>query len=146
MNSMKAHSIRIFTATEGDFSFIKEFIQQFDLDNRDLHYHQFIVAKINNDIIGFGRIRKHKGCDEFCSLGVLEPYRQLGVAKLLIEARIKLATQPIYMCCIIPQYFEKMGFQCVTEYPAEMLDKLNYCTNSLVVEESYVVMKYAGTQ
>lgn len=129
-------------ATEQDFSFIKEHIRIFDLDNRDLHYQQFVIAKLNNNIIGFGRIRKHATCDEFCSLGVLNEYRQLGVAKLLINARIKLATQPIYICCIIPDYFKKLGFEIVTEYPTEIIDKYNYCTNSLAVEEPYVVMRY----
>jgi hypothetical protein len=41
------------------------------LDDRDLHCHQFLVAKENNELVGFGRIRRHNGCDEFCSLGVL---------------------------------------------------------------------------
>lgn len=141
---MNANSINIAPASIDDFPIITHYIKQFDLDNRDLHYHQFVVAKMNDEIIGFGRIRKHNGCDEFCSLGIIEEYRQYGVAKLLIEARIKLATQPIYMCCIIPDYFEKLGFSIVNNYPPEMLDKLNYCTNSLVVPEPYVVMCYEG--
>ncbi len=137
-------TIIIREAKESEFPIIKNHIQQFDLDNRELYYNQFIVAIINEKIIGFARIRKHKGCDEFCSLGVLNEYRNLGVAKLLIEARIKLGTQPIYMCCIIPHYFEKMGFKITNEYPIEMQDKLNYCTHSLIVEDPYVVMRYVG--
>lgn len=103
---------------------------------------QFLVVKENNELIGFGRIRRHKGCDEFCSLGVLEKKRFNGIAKLLIEARIKIATQPIYLVCIIPNYFKKLGFVIVREYPDEIADKLNYCTSELVVPEEYVVMKY----
>lgn len=135
-------TIIIREAKESEFSSIKKHIHHFDLDNRALHYNQFVVATINEKIIGFGRIRKHNDCDEFCSLGVLNEYRNLGVAKLLIEARVKLATQPIYMCCIIPHYFKKMGFEITSEYPSVMQNKLNYCTNSLVVEEPYVVMRY----
>jgi N-acetylglutamate synthase-like GNAT family acetyltransferase len=109
-----------------------------------LHYHQFLVAKQNDTLIGFGRIRKHHGCDEFCSLGVLESKRFKGIAKELISARIKIATQPIYLACIIPDYFESLGFKIVENYPIEMADKLNYCTSELVVPEKYVVMKYIG--
>ncbi len=137
-------AIIIREAKESEFLTIADYIQQFDLDNRELYYKQFIVAIINEKIIGFARVRKHKDCDEFCSLGVLDEYRQLGVSKLLIEARIKLATQPIYICCIIPHYFEKMGFEITNTYPNEMQNKLNYCANSLIVEESYVVMQYKG--
>ena len=95
-------------------------------------------------MVGFGRIRKHQGCDEFCSLGVLEEKRFHGIAKALIFARIKTATQPIYLVCIIPDYFEKLGFKVVNDYPPEMADKLHYCTSELVVPEAYVVMKYEG--
>ena len=132
--------IRITRAIEPDFDFIKRHIQLFDLDNRDLQVQQFLVAKFHNDIVGFGRIRKHKGCDEFCSLGIIEAYRHQGIAKTLTLTSIKLSTQPIYLVCIIPEFFEPLGFISVTEYPAEMLDKLNYCINELKVPEPYVVM------
>lgn len=107
-----------------------------------MYCNQFLVAKHNNELLGFGRIRKHKGCDEFCSLGVLESKRFKGIAKELILARIKIATQPIYLVCIIPEYFESLGFVIVNEYPPEIADKLNYCTSELLVPETYVVMKY----
>lgn len=112
------------------------------MDDRGLSYYQFLVAKENDKLVGFARIRKHSGCDEFCSLGVLESHRFNGIAKLLVEARIKIATQPVYLVCIIPDYFKKLGFFVVNEYPAEMADKLHYCISELVVPEEYVVMKH----
>lgn len=135
------NDIRISQATNNDFDFIKEHVKKFDLDDREMNYAQFTIAKRNAKIVGFGRIRKHNGCDEFCSLGVLEDDRFNGVAKALIEARIKIATQPIFLVCIIPEMFEPLGFKVVTEYPPEMQNKLDYCTSELVVPEPYVVMK-----
>ena len=132
--------IRITRAIEQDFDFIRQHIQLFDLDNRDLQFQQFVVAKLQDAIVGFGRIRKHKGCDEFCSLGIIEPDRNQGIAEALILARIELSTQPIYLVCIIPEFFEPLGFTIVTEYPPEILDKLNYCISELTVPEPYVVM------
>ena len=132
--------IRITRATEQDFDFIKKHIRLFDLDNRDLQFQQFTVAKLNDEILGFGRIREHNTCSEFCSLGVVEAYRKQGIAKALILDSIKQLLQPLYLCCIIPELFEPLGFVIVKGYPSEMLDKLNYCTNELVVEEPYVVM------
>ncbi len=118
------------------------FINLYALDNRDPHYSQFLVAKYNNTIVGFARIRKHKGCDEFCSLGVVEKNRFNGIAKQLIEARLKIATQPIFLVCVIPNYFKKMGFVVTKNYPPEIADKLNYCNSELNVPEKYVVMTY----
>lgn len=143
-NSASIKTLQIHNASETDFELIKQLIHEFDLDNRDLQCSQFLVAKENDELLGFGRIRRHKGCDEFCSLGVLEAKRFNGIAKELILARIKISTQPIYLVCIIPDYFEKLGFKIVMEYPPEIADKLHYCTSELVVPEKYVVMKYVG--
>ncbi len=132
--------IQITKAIEQDFDFIKQHIQLFDLDNRDLQFQQFVVAKLDHNVVGFGRIRKHKGCDEFCSLGILESYRHQGIARALTLVCIELSTKPIYLVCIIPEFFEPLGFTIVTEYPPEILDKLNYCISELTVPEPYVVM------
>jgi N-acetylglutamate synthase-like GNAT family acetyltransferase len=77
-----------------------------------------------------------------CSLGVLTKERNKGIAKLLIQHRIKNSTQPLYLVCIIPELFTPFGFKIVTEYPTEIKNKLDYCIHDLVVEEEYVVMKY----
>ena len=79
-------------------------------------------------------------------MGVLEDYRQLGIAKALMLQKIKLATQPIYLCCIIPDYFTQFGFEITNHFPQEIQDKLQYCTSALAVEEPYVVMKYSGAK
>lgn len=115
------------------------------MDDRCLEREQFLVAKYEDEILGFGRIRKHNGCDEFCSLGVVESKRFKGIAKALILARIAISTQPIYLVCIIPEFFESLGFEIVTEYPYVMQDKLDYCMSELTVPEPYVVMKYIET-
>jgi N-acetylglutamate synthase-like GNAT family acetyltransferase len=76
----------------------------------------------------------------------LKKKRFNGIARALIEARIKIATQPIFLVCIIPDYFKKLGFKIVTQYPAEIADKLNYCNAELMVPEPYVVMKFVGNK
>ena len=136
------YSENIYKASSDDFDLIKKLIQQFELDDRDLHCNQFLVYKKNDELLGFGRIRKHNGCDEFCSLGVVESKRSTGIAKELILARLKIATQPVYLVCIIPEYFKPLGFEIVKDYPPEIANKLDYCTSELVVKEKYVVMKH----
>jgi N-acetylglutamate synthase-like GNAT family acetyltransferase len=143
---LKNPHIQISKAIEQDFDFIIQHIKLFDLDNRDLHFQQFVVAKLNDNIVGFGRIRKHNGCDEFCSLGIIEAFRNQGIAEALILTRIELSTQPIYLVCIIPEFFESLGFTITTEYPPEILDKLNYCICELTVPEPYVVMTFKRNQ
>lgn len=126
-----------------DFDFIKDCISKFELDNRELQIEQFLIAKNQqSDVLAFGRIRAHNGCDELCSLGVVEGERLKGIGHLLSSYLIKNAKQPLYLVCIIPQFFEPLGFKIVKEYPLELKDKVNYCHGELTVPEEYVVMKY----
>ncbi|MBA3681998.1 MAG: GNAT family N-acetyltransferase, partial [Bacteroidetes bacterium] len=100
-----------------EFIFIKDHIEKFELDNRDLQNEQFLVVKDNNEITAFGRIKKHNSCDELCSLGVIEPKRLKGIGKRLSFDLIKKSLQPLYLVCIIPQFFEPLGFKIVNTYP-----------------------------
>lgn len=131
-------------ATESDFEQIKKLILQFELDDRDLQCHQFLVAKENEELLGFGRIRTRENCSELCSLGVTEPKRLQGIGKQLVHKLILNSPQPLFLVCIIPEFFVPFGFKVVSEYPAAMVEKLDYCTSELIVPETYVVMKFEG--
>jgi len=119
-------------------------IQRFELDDRELDYQQFLVAKENDELLGFGRIRQRDDCFELCSLGVTEPMRLKGIGKQLVKALILKSSNPLFLVCIIPEFFTPFGFDVVSEYPEAMQEKLNYCTSELVVPETYVVMKFVG--
>jgi N-acetylglutamate synthase-like GNAT family acetyltransferase len=112
------------------------------LDNRNLCKDQFLVAEHLDRLVGFGRIKNHENCSELSSLGVVEPKRLQGIGKKLVEELILKSNQPLYLVCIIPEYFVPFGFKIVKDYPKELGEKLNYCTNKLVVKETYVVMKH----
>jgi N-acetylglutamate synthase-like GNAT family acetyltransferase len=135
-------SIHIVSPDEEDFILIKEYISRFELDGRDLSQEQFLMARNADGLLGFGRIKTHEGCDEYCTLGVIENLRSKGVGKAICNAIIGASKQPLYLVCIIPEYFIPLGFKVVSEYPLQLLDKLNYCTSSLAVPEEYVVMRF----
>lgn len=126
-----------------EFQVIKDYIHKFELDNRSLNNEQFLVAKQGYQIIGFGRIREYEGCSELCSLGVIEPERNKGIGRSLTNHLVKIAKQPLYLVCIIPDFFKPFGFVETNDYPFELQDKLEYCTSELVVPEPYVVMRYS---
>ncbi len=114
------------------------------MDDRELEQHQFLAAKEKNELLGFGRIRVRENCYELCSLGVTEPNRLQGLGKKLVSDLILKASGPLYLVCIIPGFFTPFGFKVVSDYPAEMQEKLDYCTSELIVPETYVVMKYVN--
>lgn len=106
---------------------------------------QFLAAKnLDNELIGFGRIKHHDNCDELCSLGVIESQRYKGIGRYISSNLVQVARQPLYLVSIIPSFFERVGFNVVTEYPLALKEKLEFCTLELSVPEPYVVMKYYG--
>lgn len=138
-------TIQIVPASQGDMPQIIHGIKQLMLDDIDLKREQFAVAKHNDSIIGFGRIRNYPDALEICSVGVLQEERNRGVGDLLVQELIKRAKgAPIYVVCIIPEFFKRFGFKETAVYPDSLKPKLEYCKGTLggcEEGQEYVVMK-----
>lgn len=134
--------MRIKEPSAQQFEDIIRLIGQFELDDRELLSTQFLAAVSANTLLGFGRIREYAGCSELCSLGVVEPQRHKGIGSQLVQRLLQSAQQPLFLVCIIPEFFEPLGFKTAREYPPELAQKLDYCREALSVPEEYVVMKY----
>lgn len=143
VNSSLAYSgaFTITTCNDIHFEKIKEYIAQFELDNRELKAEEFLIAVSGDELLGFGRIREYNDCSELCSLGVVEPHRFKNIGTDVTKSLIRKAKSELYLVCIIPVFFERLDFAVVDEYPSALKDKLNYCIGSLVVLEEYCVMK-----
>jgi len=129
------------TPNTQEFEQIKQFIQEYELDNRVLNAEEFIIAIRDQILVGFGRLRKHEDCIELCSLGVIANKRRQGIGKEIVCKLIKRAKGKIYLVCIIPDYFILFGFKIIKNYPLSIQTKIDYCTNELVVPEKYVAME-----
>lgn len=128
------------TPNEQEFLLIRNYIQQFELDDRNLKQEEFTAAFRNDELVGFGRLRQHSDCIELCSLGVVTNHRRQGIGKAIVKELIQRSKSSIHLVCIIPDFFAPFGFQVVENYPPAIQDKLNYCTHELVVPETYVAM------
>jgi hypothetical protein len=58
------------------------------------------------------------------------------------NALIKKEPNNLYLVCIIPDFFGPLGFFETVKFPASIQDKIDYCSNELVVPENYVAMKF----
>ena len=128
------------TPNEYEFLHIRNYIQQFELDDRNLKQEEFTAAFRENELVGFGRLRQHSDCIELCSLGVVTDHRRQGIGKAIVKELIERSKSSIHLVCIIPDFFTPFGFQTVNKFPSAIEDKLNYCTHQLVVPETYVAM------
>jgi N-acetylglutamate synthase-like GNAT family acetyltransferase len=137
--------IKLRKAAEDDLKNIKTAILEMQLDDTLIDYHQFIIAELNGEFAGFGRIKEYNDAKELCSLGVLPKFRGKEISRLLIkELKTKAVIKPLHVVTIIPALFKKFGFEEILKYPTSLLPKINYCTNTLGGcdnGEHYVVMK-----
>lgn len=131
------------------FDKVKQSVREMCLDDREMKHYQFLVAKKDEEILGFGRLREYDDSVELCSLGVIQKYRGQGIGKKIVLALIDIFYQKmdfnrknLYVVTIIPQYFSKFGFRVIeSNWPLSIMKKYEYCTNILSVSEKYVVME-----
>ena len=129
------------TPVDDDMIVIRAYIKEFVLDDENLMKEQFVIAKSNHQIIGFGRLRTHSDCTELCTLGVIPEHRGKGIGKKLVEQLIQRAfATELFVVCIIPEFFMKFGFELVSIYPSSIKRKHSICTTHYVVKEKYSAM------
>ena len=138
---MLKKSILIEHAFASDMPLIEQLAKAFDLDCNDFILDQFIVAKRNEKIIGFGRLRKYPECAEIATVGVIEEEQKNGVGSLIVKELIRTGPSEIFVTCVIPDFFNKFGFQMVKQYPAVLQKKVDFCKSYDFSDEQVFVMK-----
>lgn len=139
---MKKSPIRIAPACEADTQDIERLAKSFDLDCEDLSWNQFIVAKKNETLMGFGRLKNYPGCTEIATVGVIEEEQKMGVGSLLVKELVRNGPAEIFVTCVIPEFFNKLGFQMVKQYPSILQKKVDFCKSYDFNDEQVFVMKF----
>jgi N-acetylglutamate synthase-like GNAT family acetyltransferase len=138
---MLKDNIHISSASESDMLVIERLAKDFDLDREALLKDQFMVAKRGHAIIGFGRMRKYPECVEIATVGVISKERKSGVGSLIVKELIRTGPSEIFVTCVIPDFFSKLGFQMVKQYPSVLQKKVDFCKSYDFSDEQIFVMK-----
>ncbi|MDD3149868.1 MAG: GNAT family N-acetyltransferase [Candidatus Gastranaerophilales bacterium] len=136
-------NICIEKANPTDLNMILPYLQEFKLDMEELNYNDFLVAKIKNKIIGFGRIKKYEMLTELASIGVLKEYRLKGFGTKIVQQLIGiLDKKEIWLSTRCPEFFEKLGFEIDKNPPIEVKAKnKRICKNASTNSDSIAFMK-----
>jgi N-acetylglutamate synthase-like GNAT family acetyltransferase len=132
--------IKVMPALESEMVFIGQFAKKLDLDCEDLNRNQFIVAKKDEKIIGFGRLRKYPECVEIATVGVIDEEQKNGVGSVIVRELIQSGPSEIFVTCVIPDFFKKLGFQLVKQYPSALQKKVDFCKSYDFSDEQIFVM------
>ena len=134
---MFSMEIKILKATGKDMALIKKYIKKFKLDPENLKTEQFIVAKHNNKLVGFGRLKPYADCTELGAVGVVPAYRDKGIGKKIIGELIKRDPENIYITTDMPDYFYQFGFKIIKDGPNSIIKKCKTCT----IRDNIVALK-----
>jgi N-acetylglutamate synthase-like GNAT family acetyltransferase len=138
---MPKDPIQLSPSSESDIFVIEQLARSLDLDLEDISFHQFITAKRNGKIIGFGRMRTYPDCSEIATVGVIPEEQKSGVGSLIIKELIRTGPREIFVTCVIPDFFNKFGFQLVKQYPSVLQKKVDFCKSYDYSDEQVFVMK-----
>lgn len=135
-------AIRVASALETEHEKVHALSLSMSLDMEDFRISDFLTAKQGGNIIGFGRLRTYPGFREVASVGVLAENRGKGIGSLVVNELIRQTREEIYLTCVIPGFFSKLGFEKVKDFPSELIPKYDFCRSFGYSEEEVTVMKY----
>lgn len=111
-------------AVDADIEKILPYLIKFNLDGENISSDQFIVAEVDNQLAGFGRIKPYETIHELSGIGVLEEYRNFGIGSKIVKYLVKIFPEnEVWLTTKIPDYFKKLGFIESDNPPVEIKDK-----------------------
>ena len=143
VNPVNKTGMVISAASDKDMSEIERMAKKFYLDVQEMSWEQFIVAKNDNEIIGFGRLRNYPECSEVATIGVLVEERKKGAGTAVVNELIRIGPKEIFVTCVIPSFFSKLGFHIVKKYPPVLQKKVDFCKSYDFKENQIFVMRIA---
>ena len=129
------------TATHHQLPDIIELLEMMNLDAEELDAEEFVVAHLDGEIIGIGRVRNYEDVLELCSIGVIESYRNKGIGTAIIQSLLSLyPEQSIYIVTEIPVFFKRFNFHETESFPESINEKVTRCKESYACERPVVMI------
>lgn len=141
---LSANDVRTRFATADDMQEIKCIASTYFLDTEGLDYSDFIVATLENKMIGIACFRETE-CPELHTIAVHPNYRGKGIGALLVRelgSTLCKSHERIYVRTTAPGFFEKVGFVALENNMKKQLwadcagcDRFNTCKQAVMCLE-----------
>jgi N-acetylglutamate synthase-like GNAT family acetyltransferase len=110
------------------------------LDSRNARPEEFVIAELNGEVVGFGRLIRHRECWEIACLYVARDLRRLGLGTDIVESLLERMNEdlPVYAVTSLPDFFGTLSFAPVTKMPDSIRGKYGYCRTTF--DDEVIVM------
>lgn len=114
-----------------DLAAVEALVAQAQGDQEDMHLVQFLVAQVDGQVVGCGRIKPYAHVRELASIAVAPRYRGRGIGAAVVQALMARAAPPLYLMCIdqnVP-FFARLGFRelPLSDLPSDLRPKSARC-------------------
>jgi N-acetylglutamate synthase-like GNAT family acetyltransferase len=119
-------AIIIRPARQEDQETIVSFVRQAKLNPRHLHWQNFLLAELDNQIVGIRQVKTHRqGTREVASGFVLPDYRRQGISARLMNELLAREREPLYTMVNEKRapYYAAFGFrqEAINRLPLDFL-------------------------
>ncbi|MFC1517218.1 GNAT family N-acetyltransferase [Candidatus Margulisiibacteriota bacterium] len=131
-------------AQQADCAELNEVIIKLDLLSDESICENTFLAKDKGRIVGLAHIRKIEGYLELTHVGVLPEYRKQGVGGELVNKLVEANSQDIYLNTVVPEFFEKLGFEKTRDFPTRFKKSEKWCEGCIIEKCTAMVKRKAA--
>lgn len=118
----KINECLIDTPNDNQYELVLQLAKKMELDLSDIDKNQFKAYIEEGEVKGFARLVKRGSIQELATLGVVRDRRNEGIGRQLIDALTN--EKKVYITTVTPEFFEKLGFKKLENYPEELSNKM----------------------
>ncbi len=133
--------LNIRPARKPDLEAIQKILEDLDLFYPTLSMQGFLVAEKESRIIGTLQLAEYEDFFFLGSLAVVKEEQKKGVARTLLKAVLRSHNKNVYLYTIIPEFFEKFGFEITSPIPG-LPSKNRYECEYCHTEKCVCMVKY----
>jgi len=132
-----------------DLRSIRRLIWRVRINVFGLEWRRFVVVETaGGDFVGCGQLKPHAdGSVELASIAVVERFRGLGAARLVIDHLIAAGSLPLFLMCLpkMVPFYEQFGFRTalIREMPPTLrrFHRFAHRVGSITRREAPVIMR-----
>lgn len=125
-------------ATETDLEWINSQYREIKFLKSNLVDEKIILAKVDGENAGMGRIKKVNENDaELGGIYILPKFRKYGIARIVVSELVKLGYDYNWIFCLpyehLKKFYESFGFEDLNnddDIPEEIRKKIEFCKST----------------
>ncbi|OGC32566.1 hypothetical protein A2311_04450 [candidate division WOR-1 bacterium RIFOXYB2_FULL_48_7] len=102
-------------ATRQDEPVILRILKELDLYYQSQRIEDFFLLEEAGQVVGLAQLKEFPKYYFLSSLGIIPSHQHRGLAAFILQELFLIAKKDIYIYTVIPEFFERFGFQSIPQ-------------------------------